>query len=305
MAFPSDYWSVYEEPVHDLTAFLSCVSDLSATWPDRTFVWRGAADASWALHSSLYRRASESEGRRIRERAAWAGGLSMRDYETKIVEEARLWGLQRTALDRLSALELLAALQHQGVPTRLLDFTHNAVVALWFAVDPQLDSRGRALPDTDGRIFVAQSNGRAIPESWARDLDVPWHVDEPDDWDSDIYVWTPPPLDPRMTRQQGCFVFAAVPSTQGGWWGPFGAMHADEIRACVSVPVRMNSPTYVRNTVARGRAPGYPLAFTFRIPAASKPNLRRDLARGFGYSHRAMFPDYPGFAAFGSSIPRR
>jgi hypothetical protein len=304
MAFPADYWTSYEEIVTDLGAYLSVVSDLATTWPDRSFVWRGAVDASWALHSSLYRRACATESRRIRERAPYAGGLSMRDYENRIVEEARVWGLQRSATDRLSALELLAALQHQGVPTRLIDFTHNAVVALWFAVDPQLDSVGQPRADVDGRVFAAQSNARSVPEKWARDPDLPWQTAEPNDWDSDIYVWTPPPLDPRMTRQQGCFVFAGIPSTHGGWFGPNGAMRADEIRSCVSVPIRMNSPTYIRQKAARGRQPGYPLAFTFRVPAAAKPRLRRDFERGFGYTHWMMYPDYPGFAAFGKSIPR-
>lgn len=305
MSYPAEYWGSYEEVVTDLSGFLAVVSDLAATWPDRAFVWRGSANASWALHSSLYRRASAVERRRIRERSPWAGGRPFLDYEAQIIDEARRWGLQRTALDRLSALELLAALQHHGVPTRLIDFTHNAVVALWFAVDPQLDATGAPVGDVDGRwVFAAQSNARAVPEDWARDPDLPWTTSEPDDWDRDIYVWTPPPLDPRMTRQQGCFVFAGVPSTRGGWFGPTGAMQADDVRACVSVPIRMNSPTYIRNTVARGRAPGYPLAFTLRIPAVAKPDLRRNLEQGFGYSHSVMYPDYPGFALYGRSIPR-
>jgi hypothetical protein len=81
-------------------------------------------------------------------------------------------------------------------------------------------------------------------------------------------------------------------------------MRADEIRTCVSVPIRMNSPTYIRNFVARGRPPGYPLAFTIRVPTEAKHHLLRDLERGFGYTHSMLYPDYPGFAAFGRSIPR-
>jgi hypothetical protein len=150
MAYPDEYWALYEEEVAHIGEYLAVVSALATTWPDRTFVWRGVADASWPLHSSLYRRASAREGRSIRERTAYAGGRSMRSYEADIFDEARRWGLQRTATDRLSALELLAALQHQAVPTRLLDFTHNAVVALWFAVEQQFDDVGERLPEIDG-----------------------------------------------------------------------------------------------------------------------------------------------------------
>jgi hypothetical protein len=48
----------------------------------------------------------------------------------------------------------------------------------------------------------------------------------------------------------------------------------------------------------------YPLAFTLRIPASSKPEFRRVLEVGFGLSHAMMYPDYPGFAAFARSIPK-
>lgn len=107
-----------------------------------------------------------------------------------------------------------------------------------------------------------------------------------------------------MTRQQGCFVFGGVPSTTGGWRGPSGVMLAAQIRACVSVPIRMNNPQYITERSLRGRQPGYPLAFTLRVPPSAKAALRRDLERGFGYSHAMLYPDFPGFADFGRTIPR-
>jgi hypothetical protein len=177
------------------------------------------------------------------------------------VTEARAWSLQRTPTDHLSALELLAALQHQWTPTRLLDFTHNPLVALWFAVEEKDDPDGTARPDVDGRLFIAQSNGREIPLEWPRDPDVPWRT-PPSDWDRDIYVWTPPPVDGRIARQQGCFVIGGVPSTLGGWnRSPSGSglLKQPEIRACVSVPIRLNSPSQLRGP-AGGRPPTYPLA---------------------------------------------
>jgi FRG domain len=306
MALPDDYWRTYETTAPTLEAYLATASALADTWPDRTFVWRGVVDARWALHSSLYRRACAKEGRHLLEGPSPTTTPTMAMYESQIVEEARRWGLQRTATDRLSALELLAALQHQGVPTRFIDFTHNAVVALWFAVEERYEPDGSSMPDLDGRVFVAQV--RPIAEGWARDLDVPWNPNVPDDWLRDLNVWTPPPIDPRMTRQQGCFVFGGVPTTVGGWnirdGGRSRPMLVAEIRSCVSVPIRLNNPVYINQQTARGNQPAYPLAFTVRIPAGAKPALRRALERGFGYTHSMMYPDYPGFAQFGRSIPR-
>jgi len=74
----------------------------------------------------------------------------------------------------------------------LLDFSHNALVALWFAVEQKFQPDGTARADTDGRVFAAQSNNREIRAAWERSHDVPW-ADPPDDWSRNIYVWTPPP----------------------------------------------------------------------------------------------------------------
>jgi FRG domain len=298
MHLPGDYWSNYEIVVDDLSEFVSLVTQLSNTWPERRFVWRGVANADYALHSSLYRRLKA--GGKDNER-------NLRAAEDAIVTEARRWWLQRGATDRLSGIELLAALQHQGVPTRLLDFSHNALVALWFAVEQKPGHDGTPGADTDGRIFAVQANGRDIPPDWERDPELPWR-DQPDDWDSDISIWTPPPIDARMTRQQGCFIFGGVPSTRGAWnLSPSYArpLQRRQVRECVSVPVRLNSPNYLRSKRQRGRPPKYALAFTLRVPATAKPVLRNHLERGFGYTHAMLYPDFPGFASFGNSIVPR
>src|SRR5262249_32217684 len=53
--------------------------------------------------------------------------------ETYLINEARLAGHDVQNGRPLSELELLAALQHYGAVTRLLDFSRNMAVALWFA----------------------------------------------------------------------------------------------------------------------------------------------------------------------------
>lgn len=48
--------------------------------------------------------------------------------------------------DDMKPIELLALLQHHGIPTRLLDVTENALVALYFACCSK--------PEADGEVFV-------------------------------------------------------------------------------------------------------------------------------------------------------
>src|SRR4051794_36990879 len=131
MPLPHDYWTAYERRVEGLDEYIAVVTTLGETWPERRFVWRGVANAGYALHSSLYRTGVKKHGALLRE--GGGTGRTFRDFEDPILEEARAWGLQRGPTDRLTALELLAGLQHQGVPTRLLDFSHNALAGLWFA----------------------------------------------------------------------------------------------------------------------------------------------------------------------------
>lgn len=51
--------------------------------------------------------------------------------------------------DDMKPVELLALLQHYGIPTRLLDVTENALVALYFACCSK--------PETDGEVFVFEN----------------------------------------------------------------------------------------------------------------------------------------------------
>jgi hypothetical protein len=83
---------------------------------DSRFVWRGVPGADWGLHSSLARRYSEKHDGRI------PTEIELREYEKTIIAEAYDWGLDwHAAAGGLTALELLATLQHYAVPTRLLD----------------------------------------------------------------------------------------------------------------------------------------------------------------------------------------
>ena len=132
MAFPNDYWASYEQEVGNLADFLDAVQKISAyqSATGSRFVWRGAANSTWALHSSLVR-SFETKHRTLP-----STETDLRAFEDEVVKEAREWGLDwHGSGGRLMALELLAALQHYGAPTRMLDFTYNPLIALWFAVE--------------------------------------------------------------------------------------------------------------------------------------------------------------------------
>lgn len=251
------------------------------------------ANASWPLYSSIALAFRDQYDRLA------ATESELRDFEREVIREARHWGLDWHASGgRLMALELLAALQHYGVPTRLIDFTFNPLIALWFAVEKH--------PDADGRLFAIDSSDQlvslersAFPEPW-------WLEIEPrtdTEWTTQSWVWRPPPFEPRIVRQEGCFLMGGIPSTRPARSVDSKPMTAEQVRNCMSMPFRLIKYDQAvaaaegRNLVGK---PPKARAFTLRVRA--KQVLKQQLEQGFGYSHDSLFPDFPVFADYGRSF---
>jgi FRG domain len=293
---PDEHWANYEEDVDSLTAFVEAVEKIAAfqAKTDTRFVWRGVAGASWALHSPIVRRFKEKHGHVPTED-------ELRELEQEILKEAREWALDwHSAGGRLTSLELLAALQHYAAPTRMIDFTFNAFVALWFAVEKN--------DNEPGRVFAVDIAGRTVTRAEASAAEPWWLVPglPRAEWRRKSWVWRPPPFEPRIVRQDGCFLMGGIPSTTParritGYEDP---MRAHEVLECMSVPFNLIKFEQAR-AAAEGRAlrgtPPDTRAFTLTV--SNKAAIRTDLERAFGYSHASIYPDFPGFAEHARSVP--
>jgi len=104
--------------------------------------YRGQADAEWELLSGAVRRLVSAYGSEI---------LNDENELWKLVDEYHkdqlILPMQVIDGDRrMSDIQRLSALQHQGAATGLLDFTENALAALWFAT--------AELTEKDAKVFV-------------------------------------------------------------------------------------------------------------------------------------------------------
>lgn len=98
-----------------------------------------------------------------------------------------------------SPLEWLAIAQHFGVPTRLLDWSDNLLIAAWFAVEDAERT------DCNAAIWVT----RGQPQVDADSSENPFLVAEP-------RVYRPPHLEPRMASQGSVLMLCPEPSKPVG-----------------------------------------------------------------------------------------
>ena len=315
---PADFWGPFDSKIDSFKRLSGKIERVSRKWPGKVFAWRGQVDAGWALHSSLYRRLclTGDDDDHLPEED------DLYDAESRILIEVHRWGLHVIReVGRLSILNQLAALQHHGAPTRLIDVTFNPWIATWFAVEEKFDNTVVRYADRDARLFAIDVTDRLINENrkfrdWEDDLHRPWPgkvAREEEDrevwqesrkvWRSQTFAWRPPHFDSRIAAQNGGFIFGGVPAS----YGPEGPVQwpkgsrdlrrwkINDVRASTSVALRPHKLNAKKGGVTQNAV------YSFKIAAAAKAEIRQRLEKSFGYQHKTIYPDLTGFALHGSS----
>ncbi len=131
------------------------------------------------------------------------------DINKRLIDDARTLGHDLKNGRQLFDLDLLAELQHCGAATCLIDFTHSALVALWFAC---LQSTEGA---ANGKVFAVRIDEPGLFEKVTPELvtkeDIGYFFSPDESQAYQLYQWQPKLQNNRIIAQQSIFLFGGRP----------------------------------------------------------------------------------------------
>jgi hypothetical protein len=158
----------------------NCVSDSlrflhGLSLDESSFRFRGQANADWTLQPSVYRFSGFKRYQTV-------------NYESHVLAAKPPPSPPLTHTD--FQLEWLMVCQHYGVPTRLLDWSNDILVAMYFACDSDSER------DSDGALYICDQRGYPKFSAYNK------HAMET----QELAFVSTSVVNPRMRTQSGCFM---------------------------------------------------------------------------------------------------
>ena len=187
------FWSIPSKETPKIET-LDAFTEWARKFESGKYVFRGVPNAKYGIQASAFRRPEEKK----------------RDFEKflqinqDLIREARLRGYDSKDGRELKELEILADLQHFGAATCLIDFSHSAQIALWFACD-----RDHKNPEDspDGKVFAVSNQPPKFREITPTLLteDIGYFLKDGEE--PQLYHWQPRQQNHRIIAQQSIFLF--------------------------------------------------------------------------------------------------
>lgn len=177
--------------IHDIHDYMQQATALRESDKQRRkYFFRGHRVSGWSLTPKLYRK--DAPKRPL--------GRSWEEFEDALRYEFERQSRPLLSVVPRNKLEWLALAQHHGLPTRLLDWTENPLVALFFAVNEKM-TQDEIKQDGLSAVWAG-----AFPPG-GREIDLHDFVNG--------VIYYPPHVSPRITAQRGCFTLHNLPDENG------------------------------------------------------------------------------------------
>lgn len=161
-----------ENNYKDFARTLNKFIDWTARFKDGQYLFRGVTKETYRIEASACRRLPVADQN---------NSSKLLKINQELIDKARGLGHDQRDGRQLTDLELLAELQHFGAATCLIDFSRNALVALWFAC--QISSDRKASEKANGKVFAINCDDTVRlktvnPELMKKDIDYFLQPDE-------------------------------------------------------------------------------------------------------------------------------
>ncbi|MCK4593966.1 FRG domain-containing protein [bacterium] len=253
--------------------------------------WRGQANHEWGLVSSLVRKLAL---------AAVVNNALLDRVEQALLDEASRWISDLRDQVYINPLAKLAYLQHNSIPTRLIDFTLKPWMAVFFAAESH--------DNVDGRIFAIMVNDTDLINVTPQGT--PWRTYNT----KEVKIYDPNKAGlvfPRLAAQGGVLALGRLPSTKpyriayDKFLDKPRSLLAGEVRRILSIPFKLSKFDPASTTSPIPARATTPIGLTFRLHV-DKDSIRRDLAGMPGRNispksekatHSIVYPDASGMVA--------
>ena len=187
--------------VKTLSEFLEWAEQFS----DGQYLFRGVPKKSYKIEAGACRRLPKADR---------YNPAKLLKINQELIDKARLLGHDQLSGDRLSDLALLAELQHFRAATCLIDFTRNALIALWFACE-QISTKEseNKVEETDGKVYAVRIDDPARFKTITSELlekDINDFFVDDENGRYPLYQWQPKRQNNRIIAQQSVFIFGGA-----------------------------------------------------------------------------------------------
>jgi tetratricopeptide (TPR) repeat protein len=236
-----------QELIKTLNEFMEWVQQFDSG----AYLFRGVPNEAYSIEASAFRRLKEDN----------RDSEKFLQINRALIRDARLQGYNEKDGRKLQDLEILAEFQHFGAATCLIDFTYNALIALWFACQSDSKAPLDSPKIRHGKVFAVKNEPPGFREITPELLgkEIGYFFQSNGNGRSQIlqpklkqlYQWQPRQQNHRIIAQQSIFLF--------------GDSHFDADAECIILKI-------------------------------NKQDILTALQHGFGITEAMLFPDFAGLA---------